>query len=104
MPLTQSYKENLYSDLRVNPEFCRALLCEAVNTMFSGDIDTGKGVLRDYINATIGFEKLAAKAKIPPKNLMRMFTPKGTLRMKGFFAVLVALQKDAGVELHVAAE
>jgi hypothetical protein len=28
--------------------------------MFGGDVDTGKAILRDYINATVGFEELAA--------------------------------------------
>ena len=26
--------------------------------MLTGDVDTGKAILRDYIKATIGFEKL----------------------------------------------
>ena len=104
MALTRPYKETLYSDLRKNPGFRHTLLCETVNTLLSGDADTGRGMLRDYINATIGFEKLGAKVKISPKKLKGMFAPKGILRARGLFAVIGALQKHARVELHVAAE
>ena len=34
------------------------LLREGIDTMLAGDINTGKAILRDYIKATIGFEKL----------------------------------------------
>jgi hypothetical protein len=30
-----------------------------VELLLSGDVETGKAVLRDFINATIGFERLA---------------------------------------------
>jgi len=104
MPLTRSFKETVMEDIRRNPDFGEALLREAVDVLLAGEVDVGKSVLRDYINATIGFEKLGAKVKIPPKSLMRMFGPKGNPQAKNLFAVIGALQKDAGVELHVAAE
>jgi DNA-binding phage protein len=104
MALTRSYKETLYARLRRDPEFREGLLREAVNVLLGGEVDVGKAVLRDYINATIGFEKLGAKVKISPKSLMRMFGPKGNPQAKNLFAVISALQKDAGIELHIAAE
>jgi DNA-binding phage protein len=104
MPLTKSYKETLMEDIRSNPGFREALLREAVDVLLGGEVDVARGVLRDYINATIGFEKLGAKVKIPPKSLMRMFGPKGNPQAKNLFAVIAALQKDAGIELHIAAE
>jgi hypothetical protein len=104
MPLTRSFKETLLEDVRANADFREALLREAIDVLLAGEVDIGKAVLRDYINATIGFEKLGAKVKIPPKSLMRMFGPKGNPQAKNLFAVIGILQKDAGVELHVAAE
>ena len=100
MALTRSYKETVHERLRQEPDFREALLREAVETLLGGEVDVGNAVLRDYINATIGFEKLSAKVKIPTKSLMRMFGPKG----KNLFAVIRVLQKNAGIELHVAAE
>jgi DNA-binding phage protein len=104
VPLTRSFKETVLEDIRTNADFREALLREAIDVLLAGEVDIGKAVLRDYINATIGFEKLGIKVKIPPKSLMRMFGPKGNPQAKNLFAVIRVLQKDAGVELHVAAE
>jgi DNA-binding phage protein len=104
MALTRSYKETLVARLKKDRGFREALLREAVEVLLSGEVDTGKAVLRDYINATIGFEKLSAKVGIPSKSLMRMFGPRGNPQAKNLFAVIHVLQKDAGVALHVAAE
>jgi len=103
MPLTRPFKDTLAEDIRQSPGFRQALLRESVEVLLSGDIETGKGILRDYINATIGFEKLSAKVKIPPKSLMRMFGPNGNPQAKNLFAVLRALQKHAKLELQVVA-
>ena len=40
-------------------------------------VETGKAVLRDYINATIGFRELGGLTDKSPKSLMRMFGPNG---------------------------
>ena len=33
----------------------------------AGDVETGKAILRDYIKATVGFEKLGEATDTPPK-------------------------------------
>ena len=104
MALTRLYKETLFARIKRDAEFRVVLLREAVETLLSGDVETGKVVLRDYINATIGFERLSEKVKIPSKSLMRMFGPSGNPQAKNLFAVIRVLQKHAGVELHIAAE
>jgi DNA-binding phage protein len=104
MALTKSYKETLHARLRKDPKFRDGLLREAIELLLAGEVDVAKVVLRDYINATIGFETLGAKVKISPKSLMRMFGPKGNPQAKNLFAVISALQKDAGIDLHIAAE
>lgn len=72
--------------------FLEALLREGVECLLSGDVDTGKAVLRNYINATIGFENLGEITNTPPKSLMRMFSPKGNPQAKNLFAVFSYLQ------------
>ena len=62
----------------------------------------GKTILRDYIEATVGFEKLGAATGAPPKSLIRMFGPRGNPQAKNLFSVIGYLQKQAGVHLHVA--
>jgi hypothetical protein len=69
--------------------------------MLSGDVATGKAVLRDYINATIGFERLGKATGTPTKSLMRMFGPAGNPRSGNLFTVISHLQKQARVRLHV---
>ena len=55
MPLTRSFKEFVKSRIERDPKFRQALFQEAVQTLIEGDVETAKAVLRDYINATIGF-------------------------------------------------
>jgi hypothetical protein len=77
MALTRDFKETVQARARRDPAFRQALLQEAVTTMLDGGLKTGKAVLRDYINATIGFEELGRATGTPPKSLMRMFGPRG---------------------------
>jgi DNA-binding phage protein len=100
MALTRSFKETVQARVQSDPAFREALLTEGVDALLSGDVDTGKAVLRDFINATIGFEKLASATGAQAKSLMRMFSPGGNPTAANLFAVLSELQKEAGVHLH----
>ena len=80
------------------------MLKEAVDLMLEGDITTGKAILRDYINATVGFETLANEVGAPSKSLMRMFGPNGNPSAKNLFSVLSCLQEATRVRLAVNAE
>ena len=55
MALTTSFDETIRKNLQKSRGFRRALLKEAVGCMVAGDVETGKSVLRKYINGTIGF-------------------------------------------------
>jgi hypothetical protein len=101
MALTRSFKELVQRNVAADPAFGEALLREGINTMLTGDVDTGKAILRDYIKATIGFEKLGEATGTQPKNLIRMFGPRGNPQAKNLFSVLGYLQKQAGLHLHV---
>lgn len=101
MALTRSFKELVQRHVADDPAFAQALLREGIDTMLTGDVDTGKAILRDYIKATIGFEKLAEATETPPKSLIRMFGPRGNPQARNLFSVIRFLQKRAGVELHV---
>jgi hypothetical protein len=101
MALTRSFKELVQRRVASDAEFGEALLREGIDTMLSGDVDTGKAILRDYIKATIGFEKLGEATGTQPKSLIRMFGPRGNPQAKNLFSVLGYLQKQAGLQLHV---
>jgi hypothetical protein len=103
MALTRAFKQTVQARVARDPAFRRALLTEGVNALIEGDVDTGKAVLRDYINATVGFEALATATGTPAKSLMRMFGPRGNPNASNLFAVIGWLQRDAGVTLEVRA-
>ena len=102
-PLTRSYDETVRERATRDLEFRAALLGELVQALLGGDLDTAKIALRVYINATIGFEKLAGATGTPAKSLMRMFGPSGNPTAANLFSVIGALQKKTGVHLEVRA-
>ena len=104
MALTRSFKELVQKHVVEDAAFGEALLREGINLMLAGDVDTGKAILRDYIKATVGFEKLGRATRTQPKSLIRMFGPRGNPQARNLFNVIGYLQKQAGVELHVAPE
>ena len=52
MALTRDFRETIQARAKGDTAFRKALLQEAIDCMLAGDLDTGKTVLRDYINAT----------------------------------------------------
>jgi hypothetical protein len=58
MPLTYDFKETIRARAQSDPDFRHAILREAVECVINGDMATGKAVLRDYVNATVGFQDL----------------------------------------------
>jgi DNA-binding phage protein len=104
MALTREFKETVKARAERDPAFREALLTEAVEQLLAGELEDGKAVLRDYINATVGFEKLAKATGTPPKSLMRMLGPKGNPRANNLLTVIGKLQRISKVHLAVAAE
>lgn len=102
MVLTRSFKELVQRHVAEDPVFAEALLREGIDTMLAGDIDIGKAILRDYIKAAVGFEKLGKETGTQAKSLIRMFGPRGNPQARNLFNVLGHLQRRAGLELHVA--
>ena len=102
MPLTRDFKETIQSRIEKDPAFRDELLREGVECLLSGELDTGKAILRDYINATIGFEKLSDLTHKPAKSLMRMLGPRGNPQARNLFEVIAQLQKSGGLRLQLA--
>jgi hypothetical protein len=55
MPITRNFKETVQARALCDPEFREGILKEGIECMLSGDMETGKALLRDYINATPSF-------------------------------------------------
>jgi hypothetical protein len=83
------------------PPSVEELLKEGIECMLSGDVDTGKAVLRDYINATIGFQELGGLTAKSPKSLMRMLGPNGNPQARNLFEIIGRLQEHEGLHLKV---
>jgi len=103
MALTRDFKETIRARVARDPRFRKELLREGIESMLTGDISTAKTILRDYINATVGFNELAEATHIPSKSLMRMLGPNGNPRADNFFVVVSFLQRHEGVRFHVKA-
>lgn len=97
----RSYKETVQERVQQDPAFRDALLAEGINALLSGEVEVGKSIIRDFINATIGFEQLAEETGTPSKSLMRMFEPTGNPSARNLFAVISALQRFSGTSLRI---
>jgi DNA-binding phage protein len=103
MPLTRDFKQTIRARVERDPKFRKELLREGVEAMLSGDVATGKTILRDYINATVGFSDLAEATRIPPKSLMRMLGPAGNPRADNLFEIVSFLQHREGLRFEIRA-
>jgi hypothetical protein len=74
-----------------------------VECLLSGEVETGKAILRDYINATVGFERLSQLVDKPAKSVMRMFGKNGNPHARNILQVISLLQQQNGVKLELAA-
>lgn len=104
MALTRDFRSTILERAQNDARFREALFTEALNAYLAGDTGTGKGILRDLVNATIGFEGLAAEVNKPSKSLHRMLAPHGNPSTENFFDILKVLQKKARVKLRVTAK
>ena len=103
MALTRDFKLTVVARAQRDPKYRQALFTEAINAYLSGDVRTGKAILRDLVNATVGFEGLAAEVKKPSKSLHRMLAPHGNPSAENFFGIVKALQKKTRMRLRVTA-
>ena len=55
MPLTRDFRETIQARVERDLGFRRELLKEGIDCLLSGEVEVGKTVLRDFINATGGF-------------------------------------------------
>lgn len=101
MPITRDFKETIQARALRDPEFRIGLFRESIECMLAGDTVTGKMLLRDYINATIGFEELGKIAEKSPKSLMRMLSPSGNPTANNLFGIIHTLQQREGICFEV---
>lgn len=101
MPVTREFRKTIMARASRDARFRHHLLTEAVNELLAGDLAAGKAMLRDFINATISFERLAVKVKKSSKSLHRMLGPKGNPRADSLFGIIKALQDHEHLRIRV---
>jgi len=101
MALTKTIRENVKARIQSDDGFCYALFSHAVEVMLTDDMATAKSVLRDYIDATIGFAELSAESGLTVRYLKRMLQPSGNPRAAEMFRVIGILQRHQGIQLEV---
>jgi hypothetical protein len=101
MALTKDFNATVKARLQTSAKFRKALLREAVGAMITGDVETGKSLLRKYINGTVGFVKLGEELGRSPKTLMRMLSLTGNPHARGLFEIVALLQRVEGTVLEV---
>lgn len=99
MALTRDFKKTIVARVERDPAFAKALLDEAATLFLSGEPETARLILRDLVNATLGFERLAKVTAMPSKSLHRMLSLKGNPSMDNLAAIFDAVRKYLKVEL-----
>jgi DNA-binding phage protein len=103
MALTRDFKKTVVARVERDPAFAKALLNQAATLFLSGEPVTARLILRDLVNATLGFEHLATVTSMPSKSLHRMLSPKGNPSMDNLAAIFDAIRKRLNVDLKAQA-
>ena len=101
MALTRDFRETVQARVRRDPAFRKGLLRDAIDSLLAGEVALGKELLRDYINATVGFPQVAAHTKLHVKTLHHMLGPRGNPTATNLFEIVAFLQRQEGVRLQV---
>jgi DNA-binding phage protein len=103
MTMTRDFKETVKERAGRDPAFAKALLDEAATLFLNGEAQTARLILRDLVNASLGFETLAAETSRPSKSLHRMLSEKGNPSMDNLAAIFGAVRKQLGVSIKAEA-
>lgn len=98
---TRPFSDTLKERAKKDPEFHSAMLAEAAECFLNGEPDVAKGLLRSYVNATIGFTELGKAVDKNPKSLMRMLSSEGNPKAENLSNLIAAMQNHEGVHLEV---
>lgn len=96
MPTTP-YKDSMKAMVGRNPGMSVEMFEDAINALFAGELVEGRLLLRQYVNATIGFAELARRTGKTDKNLIRALGPNGSPTAANLFQIIQACMKAEGV-------
>jgi DNA-binding phage protein len=99
MALARNSEKGVVERARRDPAFAKALLDEAITLFLNDDPDTARIVLRDLVNATVGFERLAVATGKPAKSLHRMLSARGNPSMDNLATIVGAIRRKLGLKI-----
>ena len=100
MALTRNFKKSIAERAQREPAFAQALLDEAATLFLNGEPEAARVILRDLVNATVGFEELARETARPSKSLHRMLSASGNPSMDNLAAIFAVIRSRLGVEMQ----
>lgn len=101
MSLTRDFKQTVVERVARDQDFAKALLDEAASLFLGGEPDVARLILRDLVNATVGFEELATLTDKPSKSLHRMLSSNGNPSMDNLAVIFGALKNALHVTFDV---
>ena len=101
MSISRDYKDTINERIDSDSEFTASLLDESITLFLNGEPDVARLVLRDLVNATVGFEKLAEEVEKPSKSLHRMLSARGNPTMDNLTKIIGILREKLGLEIEV---
>jgi DNA-binding phage protein len=90
----------LQARIKADPAFAEALLREATDMFLNGEAEASRLLLRDVVNATVGFEQIATATNRPSKSVHRMLSARGNPTMESLSAVFSAIRKVLNVSFE----
>jgi DNA-binding phage protein len=98
--LTRDFKETVKERVARDPAFAKTMLDEAAAAFLNGEPNVARLVLRDLVNASVGFEELAVETSRPSKSLHRMLSASGNPSMDNLAAIFDVIRKRLAVAIE----
>jgi len=98
---TKDYKKIIQNRINQDPDFAQHLLDEAISLILNDEPETARLVLRDLVNATIGFEKLSEKTQKNSKSLHRMLSLNGNPSMNNLTHIINVVKQSLNVNYEI---
>ncbi len=97
--IRRTFRKSVRARAVRDPLFRISLLEAGMDALLAGDLPGFREGIRSYVNATLGFARLADRTRIPEKSLMRMLGPAGNPRAAHLSTIIGAISQHEGVEI-----
>ncbi len=97
MALTRDFKDTVVRRVQNDPAFALALYDEAASLFFQGESEAARLILRDLVNATIGFNRIAQLVQIQDKSVQRMLSKDGNPTMNNLSTIFGVLRQELNI-------